>query len=114
MRTLLGVAILSMLSLSAHATLNRDSVTGELIKPYPAGADRPDEICVLPQHFADGDYSEKDLKDEKELCDMDKNSTAAVCGKLESSNPGLNFYKVKDGQTAEGVARNNCADAKKL
>jgi hypothetical protein len=114
MRTALCAAVLASLALSAHAALNRASIVGESVISHPVPGNRPAEICVIPQHFADGDYSAKDLEHEKELCALNKNSTAAVCGKLESTNPGLNFYKVKAGQTPQAIAQANCQGAKKI
>lgn len=106
MRASFCVALLALISLSAHATLDRSKVVGEVV-PHPVGGGRPDEICVIPQHFENGEYSEDDLKDEKDLCALDK-TTSAVCGKQESTNPGLNFYKHKE-MAAPQFAAANCS-----
>ena len=63
---------------------------------------------MIPKHFAGGDYSDKDLKDETKLCDIDAYTNAAVCPKLNSTNPGIDFYSLPQGSTPEQVGAANC------
>jgi hypothetical protein len=99
----------------AHATLTPHLQRGEKIVDYPV-AGRNAEVCVIPKHFADGHYTDKDIKAEEELCTIEANTNAAVCPKLNSTNPGLDFYSIPSGMTAKQVADANCktAEAKKI
>ncbi|MGE4130826.1 MAG: hypothetical protein AB7F86_04270 [Bdellovibrionales bacterium] len=98
----------------ASATLQTQSILSDSLTRL-SNPGQADEICAPVRHFADGLYSAKDLKDEDELCSLNKSTTAAVCPKLNSTNPGLDFYAVPDGQTAQAFAAANCKpDSKKL
>jgi hypothetical protein len=110
--------LLSVASLApglAHATLSAHLQRGEKIVDH-AVPGRSAEVCVIPKHFAGGDYSKKDSKVETELCNIDAHTNAAVCPKLNSTNPGLDFYSLPQGATPDQVAAAGCktAGAKKL
>jgi hypothetical protein len=65
--------------------------------PSPHGVS---ERCVIPQHYAGGDYSRGDREKEQELCSIDfyadetetEFTPVAVCPKLNSTNPGLDLH----------------------
>ena len=99
----------------AHATLTPRLQRGEKIVDHPV-AGRNTEVCVIPKHFADAHYTDKDISAEEELCTIEANTNAAVCPKLNSTNPGLDFYSIPSGMTAKPVADANCktSDAKKI
>ncbi len=91
----------------ARATLSTDLQRGEKVVDVPVAGRNP-EICVIPKHFAGGEYSDRDSKVEAKLCTIDGHTNAAVCPKLNSSNPGLDFYSVPEGSTPDQVAAAHC------
>jgi hypothetical protein len=98
----------------AHATLSAHLQRGEKIVDLPV-AGRNAEVCVIPKHFAGGEYSDKDIEVETRLCNIDGNSNAAVCPKLNSTNPGLDFYSLPQGIARDDVAaRCETSGAKKI
>ncbi len=105
--------LLSVVSLGpgiAHATLPAHLQRGEKIVDLPVSG-RNAEVCVIPKHFAGGEYSDKDSKVETKLCDIDEHTNAAVCPKLNSTNPGIDFYSLPQGSTPDQVAAANCKTA---
>lgn len=66
------------------------------------------EICYIPNRLEGSKYSKKDLQRELDLCAMDIGTTAAVCGKTESTNPALEFFEVEAGMTAAQMEAKNC------
>src|SRR5260370_25037211 len=98
----------------AHATLSAHLQRGEKIVDLPV-AGRNAEVCVIPKHFAGGEYSDKDIEVETRLCNIDGNSNAAVSPKLNSTNPGLDFYSLSQGVARDDVAaRCETSGAKKI
>jgi hypothetical protein len=79
-------------------------------------AGRNAEVCVIPKHFADGQYSDDDQKAEANLCSLDTSTNTAVCPKTNSTNPGLDFHSIPAGSTLKAVEDAHCeaADAKKV
>ena len=77
---------------------------------------RAAEICIGPKHLSDANFSDKDLKAERELCDIDEHSNAAVCPKINSTNPGLDFFSVSQGSSPIQVSAAHCkaASSKKI
>jgi hypothetical protein len=98
---------------AVHATLSPHLQRGEKIVEL-AVPGRSAEVCVIPKHFAGGDYSDKDAKIETKLCNIDEQTNAAVCPKLNSTNPGLDFHSLPDGKTSAQVEAAHCKDAKKI
>ncbi|HVN89588.1 MAG TPA: hypothetical protein VMT61_07235 [Candidatus Binataceae bacterium] len=74
------------------------------------------ETCVVPKHFPDALYQDKDAEAEAKLCALDENTNAAVCPKTNSTNPGLDWHSVPDGSTIAQITGGNCKnkDAKKV
>jgi hypothetical protein len=110
--------LLSVVSLDpgfAYATLSAHLQRGEKIVDLTVPG-RNAEVCVIPRHFAGGEYSDKDIEVETKLCNIDGNTNAAVCPKLNSTNPGLDFYSLPEGDTPDKVedARCETAGAKKI
>ncbi len=99
----------------AHATLSVHQQRGEKTVDIPV-AGRNAEVCVTPKHFASADYSDKDGKVESKLCNIDVYTNAAVCAKLNSTNPGLDFYSLPQGSSPAQVEAARCttAGAKKI
>ncbi len=106
-----GLAALCV-SASANPTLSTSAPRGQKTVSIPVTGRKP-EICVIPKHFADAQYSDKDAKTEEELCAIDRGTNAAVCPKLNSTNPGLDFYSLPQGGTPQSVEAAHCKDAKK-
>lgn len=107
--------VASLSSDFAYATLTAHLQRGEKIIDH-AVPGRNAEVCIIPKHFSDADYAGKDAKTEQELCDIDVNTNAAVCPKLNSTNPGLDIYSIPQGLTANKIEAANCkiAGAKKI
>lgn len=66
------------------------------------------EICYIPNRLEGSKYSKKDLQREMDLCAMNIGTSAAVCGKTESTNPALEFFEVEEGMTAAQIEAKNC------
>ncbi len=66
------------------------------------------EICYIPNRLEGSKFSKKDLEKEQELCSMNIGTSAAVCGKVESTNPALEFYEIADGYTASQMEAQGC------
>jgi hypothetical protein len=82
----------------AYAALSADPKRGEKTVDLPVPG-RNAEVCVLPKHFDVGRYFDKDNEVEAELCNIDVHKNAAVCPKLNSTNPGLDIYSLPQGGT---------------
>ncbi|MGZ6479794.1 MAG: hypothetical protein ACXWQE_10850 [Bdellovibrionales bacterium] len=103
----LGLGLVALNAGSIHAALQSHAPRGtQLVEVAVPG--RPNEICVVPKHFTDGDYSEKDVKKEKELCAINIYANAAVCPKLNSTNPGLDIFAIPDGSTLQKFEASGC------
>ena len=77
---------------------------------------RKAEVCVVPRHFGDVGYFDQDVQTEELLCAIDVNSNAAVCPKLNSTNPGLDMYSLPQNFTFKQVEAGRCktTGAKKI
>jgi hypothetical protein len=94
-------------STPARADLAVNSQRGEDAVQIPVSG-RAAEICIVPKHLSDANFSDKDLKAERELCDIDEHSNAAVCPKINSTNPGLDFFSVPQGSSPIQVSAAHC------
>lgn len=83
------------------------------------------EVCVIPKKYPDAKYKKKDTKKELELCKTSfyeitpeestrGYKTAAVCAKSNSTNPGVNIFKLEANQSRSEVEAKDCAGASKL
>lgn len=83
------------------------------------------EVCVIPKKYPEADYKKKDVNKEIELCntsfyDVSAEEAAAgitgaaLCAKLNSTNPAVNVYGLKPGQTKDAVESKDCAEGSKL
>lgn len=66
------------------------------------------ELCYIPNRLEGSKFSKKDLERERDLCGMHINTTHAVCGKTESTNPALEFFEIGAGWTVEQMQAKNC------
>jgi hypothetical protein len=66
------------------------------------------EICVIPKKFPDAKYSKKDLEKEQELCSFGGVTPVALCPKIASTNPGVQFHMIPQGMTAAQVEAKTC------
>lgn len=113
MKTYLRIIQLSLLSIvllgstSANAALSAHLERGQKIIEHPV-AGRHAEVCVIPKHFSQATYSDKDDAAESELCNIDEYTNAAVCPKLNSTNPGLDMYSLPQGSTPKQVEQAKC------
>lgn len=112
--SLLGFVFVNAFSSNGVAALNREAPRGEKVVSLRS-SQGANEICVLPQHFPGAPYTENDIKRENKLCEMVSSENVAVCEKINSTNPGLNFYDLPDGMSAAQVEAKDCevAGAKK-
>lgn len=121
-----GLAFISGLlaSTQVFATLTPTFERGEknIYHTSPHGIQ---EVCVIPKKYPETKYSKKDLKTELQLCNtsfydvtpeeqMKGYTTAALCAKENSTNPGVNIYKLKAGQSKSQIENADCEGASKL
>ncbi len=66
------------------------------------------ELCFIPNRLEGSKFSKKDLERERDLCAMNISKNVAVCGKIESTNPGVEFFKIEEGMTAAQIEAKNC------
>ncbi len=90
-----------------QSPVSANSQRGEKILTFPVAGRNP-ELCVIPNHFLGAAYSDKDLRDEEKLCDIDVASNAAACPKTNSTNPGLDIYSLPTGATSKSVQDAHC------
>ena len=109
----MGFSFLAVLVPVAMATFTPNAPRGEQIISIAGGKS---EVCVIPKKFVNGKYSSKDLKTEKELCDLGNSTPVALCAKTVSTNPAVEFYSLPQGKSAAQVEAKNCQseDIKKL
>lgn len=86
---------------------------------YPRGTElvqrNMGEVCVIPKRLDGGIYSARDLKVEMGLCNMEvhgTNANVAICGKISSTNPGIEFYRLPTGMSAVKLEEQNCQATK--
>ncbi len=91
----------------AHAGLALPLRPGERTVQIPVPG-KGAEICVIPKHLGDALYSGMDLKAEGQLCTIDEHSNAAVCPKVNSTNPGLDFFSIPQGSSPSQVEAEHC------
>ena len=106
--TLALTLVLLFWCFAAHATLNPERARGEKIDQFPVPGRAP-EICVIPKRWADAIYSARDAKQETFLCSLDFSKNAALCPKLNSTNPGLDIHEVPAGFTPQQIEAARCA-----
>jgi hypothetical protein len=96
--------ILNLLVPAAMATLTPSVSRGEQI----ISADGAAEICVIPKKYPGANYSQEDLKMEKFLCGLGNSTPVAMCPKLSSTNPGIQFHLLPNGVSTSQAAANGC------
>jgi hypothetical protein len=84
-----------------------EKIVGEKIVELPVPG-RKAEICVVPKLFDGASYSTRDAKVMEQLCAIDVRKNAAVCPKLNSTNPGLDIFAIPDGTTAQKFEGTHC------
>ncbi|HEY6043747.1 MAG TPA: hypothetical protein VIU43_02515 [Nitrosospira sp.] len=95
-----------------NSTLIRgEKITGEKIVELPVPG-RKAEICVVPKLFDGAGYSAKDARVMEQLCAIDVRKNAAVCPKLNSTNPGLDIFAIPPGTTAQKFQDTGCKSPK--
>jgi len=93
-----------------NTNVNRGS---QIVQISTSGAT---EICVIPKKYPNAKYSDRDVKKEQELCSLGGVEPVALCPKLVSTNPAVEFFSIPDGMTAAEVEAKTCEvnGAKKL
>jgi hypothetical protein len=107
---LLLLSVASLGPAFANATVSAHLQRGEKTVDLPVPG-RNAEVCVIPKHFVGGEYFDKDIEVETQLCNVDVYTNAAVCPKLNSTNPGLDFYSLPQGATPNQVEAARCKTA---
>jgi hypothetical protein len=98
---------LGLVSNSAFAQLDLRVKRGEDTQNFSI-PNRETESCIIASRLDDAKYTKKDAETEKALCELNRVSNAAVCPKLNSTNPGLDFFSVPEGMTPAQVVAQNC------
>jgi len=98
------------------AALNTSAPRGEQIVKIPVANSSQAEICVIPKKYPNAIYSGKDVELEKELCGLMGTQPVALCPKLRSTNPAIEFFSIPEGMTASQVESKMCTseESKKL
>jgi hypothetical protein len=91
----------------AYATLSTHIQRGVKTVEIAVPGKKP-EVCVIPKHFINGEYSDEDLKNQRRLCEINEDANAAVCPKTNSTNPGLDMYSLPQGSTPKQVEEARC------
>lgn len=88
----------------------KDWTAGRKVETPPGAV--ANEICVLPKPMPGVDYKAKDQKKEEELCGLSFEQTNGVCPKLNSTNPGVDIYKLSAPLTKEVFEAKDCGKIK--
>lgn len=102
-----------MAGFPAFATLTPSIQRGQEVIQIPTRSGRAPEICVIPTHLPQGTYTADDFALESDLCKMQPGVNVATCPKVYSTNPGVDWYSIPAGMTAQSVEMNNNCDAGK-
>jgi hypothetical protein len=94
----------------AYAGLSADPQRGAKAVELPVPGAKA-EVCVVPKHFDGARYFANDIAVETRLCNIDVRTNAAVCPKLNSTNPGLDIYSLPQGGTPKQVEAAGCKAA---
>ena len=98
------------------AALNTSTPRGEQIIKIPVANSSQAEICVIPKKYPNAVYSGKDLQREQELCGLVAVQPVALCPKLKSTNPAVEFFSLPEGASASQIESKMCSNeaSKKL
>ncbi len=118
------ILALTLISTQAFATMTTSLERGDknIYFKSPRGQQ---EVCVIPKHYPNASYKKSDLDTEQKLCsysfynvtDAEAQKgfqSAAICPKLNSTNPGTEFRKIPENMTKEATEMNLCEGAKKI
>ncbi|MGE0633977.1 MAG: hypothetical protein AB7O96_16300, partial [Pseudobdellovibrionaceae bacterium] len=72
------------------------------------------ELCTVPQRLSEEAFSEKDRKQEAEVCALSFYGENAICPKQNSTNPGLLVGEAVEGMTGRQIEERYCAGPAKL
>ena len=97
------ILITSFVCSVTQAHVRSDQSRGELTTRFPSA-----ELCIQPKHFDFAIYRAEDRADERGLCEMNVGVNTAICAKTNSTNPGLNFYRVPVGISVDELQARGC------
>ncbi|MCO5144425.1 MAG: hypothetical protein M9962_15205 [Oligoflexia bacterium] len=97
----------AFVSINAFATMTPGYERGESLVWFNIPG-KASEVCVIPKHLPGAKFSKKDLKREQELCSLEVGVNIAACPKINSSNPGVDFYLPPKGMSLEELTRKDC------
>lgn len=100
----------------AMAAMNTTTPRGSQVIQIPSANSSQVEICIIPKKYPNALYTDKDLKNEQELCSLAGVEPVALCPKTVSTNPAVEFYSIPEGMTVAQVEAKSCKveDSKKL
>ena len=100
----------------AVAAMSTTTPRGSQVIQIPIANSSRAEICVIPKKYPNAIYTDKDLKNEQELCSLAGVEPVALCPKMLSTNPAVEFFSIPEGMTAAEVEAKSChvQDSKKL
>ncbi|MGZ3748444.1 MAG: hypothetical protein ACXWRE_13730 [Pseudobdellovibrionaceae bacterium] len=99
------------------AALNISVQRGEQIIKIPVtNSSTETEVCVIPKKYPNAIYSDRDITTEQQLCSLGGLEPVALCPKLVSTNPAVEFYSLPPGMTKEQAEAQGCKlkNSKKL
>lgn len=107
--------LMALLVPMTMAALNVSTPRGEQTIKIPVSGAQA-EICVIPKKYPNATYSDRDIKSEQELCGLGGAQPVALCPKMKSTNPAIEFHSLPAGMSASQVEAKRCEvdGAKKL
>lgn len=124
MRNISKFLFTTMITTQAMATLTPTLERGDK-NIYFRSPRNIQEVCVIPKHYPNASYKKSDLETEQKLCSYSFYKvtdsevqlgfqSAAICPKLNSTNPGTEFHKIPENMTKEDVEVSLCEGASKI
>jgi hypothetical protein len=122
--TAVSICNILLISSQAYATLTPTLERG-VKNVYHNSPYNNQEVCVIPLKYPSITYKQKDLEKETKLCNLSfyettseekaaGKETAALCAKINSSNPGVSIFRIKPPETKDSVESANCENASKI
>ncbi len=121
MQILKILAILFLFPKTLLAKFDVNKAGGRQVVRFTNVGPSNQEVCVLPQHFEGSAYQQTmqeggsvlqvDETKESELCSLDFHSEvfpSGVCPKMNSTNPGLEIFKIPNGLSKTQMEKQNC------
>lgn len=94
---------------NAKAWMNTSTIIQSKQKIFSTNTNL-NESCYISPHFPMGSYSDKDIKREQELCNIDfyNSEQFAICPKLNHTNPAIEVYQLSSNISKKSFERKQC------